>query len=130
MSFRIATAEDAEWFYRWRLRDEAAGALVGYWNGTRTTRAQHKEWFRARLGYGILTVWEHDGKDAGCLRIEPNGETTFQAERHHEPLLLEDLKETAVGKLKFTLDLGDPRADTLEQAGLVESPVRFFTYRP
>ena len=127
--FRPAAFADEQLFYAWRQRDESGD----WWHGTPTDTFTHHDWFAERLNVSTLLVWLDNGKPAGCVRIDPNGEVAFQTARDRELELLDDLKDYAdrVGrKLKFTVDLDDPKCESLWRAGFVESSVRFFAYRP
>lgn len=133
MSFRPATLGDEKLFYALRLLDEAAGDQAGWRKGDMTTPDTHHKWFTARLvSCSVrMLVWNDGKTDAGTVRIETNGEVTFQAAHAKQTLLLNELRTyTGRSKMKFTVDKGDPKAESLERAGFVESPVRFFTHQP
>jgi hypothetical protein len=130
MTFRPATIDDEDFFWYWRERAEFA-----YWyGGAKTTREQHGEWFRTRLDRITMLVWERpDRGPAGIVRVESNGELAFDAQPSLMVRLLEEFKPYAsdFGRFKVTVDDGDKtKARALKAAGFVESPVRFFCYRP
>jgi hypothetical protein len=132
MSFRPATTADKSLFYEWRQISEAQGRALGYWDGEPITPGNHHAWYLRRLKDAHLLVWEHDGGDAGVARIDSGGEITFET-GSQAPLLLEELKPFALvngGRLKATIDEGDPKAEAFLAAGFDELPARFFRYRP
>ena len=115
MSFRPATVEDEELFFQWRQRGEAEAAAQGWWDGTRTTVETHHEWFLRRLYDATLLVWIDDGTDAGCVRIDSNGEVAWETTGARAVQLLEELKPLAVshgGRLKFTVHRDVPSIRT------------------
>ncbi len=134
MSFRAATKHDESLFFRWRQAEEARGSTGGWWIGTPTTETRHHAWFRDRLKRVKLLVWSYGSwGEVGIARIDSNGEVAFACPKQWQADLLEDIKSYAITcgcRLKVTVDAGDDaHIAALDQAGFVESPVRFFTYR-
>ncbi len=129
MSFRPATADDEEFFWAWRQQAEQAA----WYEGPPTDRDEHHAWFEDRVSRVMLLVWLYKGKRTGIVRAESNGEIAFDTSPKLAVAMLEEFRPYAAwydGRLKATVDRGDPKGDALEQAGFTESPVRFFTYRP
>lgn len=134
MTFRAATADDADFFWYWRERAEQAQ----WYEGPLTTREQHQEWFIDRLERISLLVWMYGANELygarGCVRIDSNGEMAFDGDPSLLATMLRELKYQEVGlgdRLKVTLDKGDRvKAKALKEAGFREYPVRFFCYRP
>ncbi len=129
--FRPATVDDEEFFWYWRERSERAH----WYDGPKTTREQHGDWFRDRLDRVTLLVWERTdyGGPSGVVRVDSNGELAFDAHPSLTVWMLEELKPLAseLGRFKVTVDRGDKaKARALEDAGFREAPVRFFGYRP
>lgn len=129
MSFRPATSDDADFFWYWRERAESADWYIA----AKTAYEDHVEWFLERLGRIQLLVWNYEGRPAGAVRIDSNGEVAF----HCNPLLgarlLGELKTYAKvhGRLKVTVDEADrASAKALRDAGFRQYPVKFFCYRP
>lgn len=129
--FRAATTEDEGFFLTWRHLRELHARSQGWWSGTQTGTAEHHRWFRERLGTSKLLVWVDDGIDAGLARIESNGEIQFETSTWREHRLLADLKPFSdhYGRLKMTIDEGDPKWEALERAGWRQYPARFYVYR-
>ncbi len=130
--FRAATTEDEGLFFYWRQKAELAGEAGGWWRGSFTHRALHHRWFREHLRTSKLLVWVDDAEIAGIARIESNGEIQFETALPGDAdRLLEDLKPFAdhYGRLKMTLDEGDPKWEALERFGFRQYPARFYVYR-
>ncbi len=134
MSFRPATARDADFFYYWRRRDESAGIRGGWYGGALTERDEHARWYADRLHKARLLVWEKPSGPLGVARIDTNGEVAFSVEPRWAVTMLADLlwfAQTYGGRLKATVDSGDTvRVEALEAAGFCEYEARFFAYRP
>jgi hypothetical protein len=131
MSFRPATHGDAFILYAWRARDEAGNDYP-----RRTTLEQHQAWLDDRIGCPLVDVliWEERGWPTGMVRIDSNGELAFNAETDQTA---HDMLSAALhhagrygGRLKATLDTGDPKALQLERAGFQAHPSIFLAYRP
>lgn len=121
MTFRPATLMDAGWLYNLRCEDEAGA----WYDSNRTDYGQHIDWLGARLRNPLvqLLVW-NDGE--GMARIDSNGELSF-----HGPVeMIRDLIASYGGRLKATIDYGDPKADILAAAGFEVYPATFLAYKP
>lgn len=129
MSFRLAVAADEELFWYWRERSERAH----WYDGPKTTRADHGQWFRDRLDRITMLVWSFNGEASGTVRVDSNGEVAFDTHPSLMTAMLRELMPYAsdFGRFKVTVDRGDKtKARALEAAGFEEFPVRFFGYRP
>lgn len=130
MSFRPATTDDADFFWYWRERAEAAPWYVS----ARTEYDDHVSWFLDRIGRVEMLVWIFGGRPAGTARIDSNGEVSFLCNPMLGSRLLDELKVYAPlygGRLKVTLDAADrASAKALKDAGFREYPVKFYCYRP
>lgn len=128
--FRPATTDDADFFWYWRERAEAEP----WYGGSVTDYDAHLAWFLDRLGRIELLIWIYDGRPAGAVRIDSNGEVAFSANPLLASRMLGELKAFAAnygGRLKVTVDAADrASAKALKDAGFREYPVRFFCYRP
>lgn len=129
MSFRPATTDDADFFWYWRERAEEEP----WYGGPKTDYDDHLAWFLDRLGRIDLLVWLYDGRPAGAVRIDSNGEVAFDCNPLLTARLMTEVKAYAkkYGRLKVTIDEADrASAKGLRDAGFRQFPVKFFHYRP
>ncbi len=132
--FRQAKLADAPLLLAWRKQAEQAD----HWTGTPVTPTRHLAWLRARVANPViqLLIWEENGKPAGMVRIDSNGELAFHAQTDATAVAMLQAAARRYmgeygGRLKASVDETDTRTwRLLEQAGFVTHPdVRFLTCR-
>jgi len=131
VSFRNATLDDAPILYSWRRQAESKR----WYKGRKTTAAAHLDWLARRLNNPLvrILIWQNGVTPAGMVRIDSNGEIAFHAVDDDTAVRM--LKATHVyasqygGRLKATVDRGNPDRKLLAHAGYRDYPAAFMAYK-
>jgi hypothetical protein len=118
---------DAGFLYVSRLIAESQP----WYEGKPTGYDDHLAWLAARVDNPLVTlkVWEEDGVASGSVRIDSNGEFAFDAGTNASEMLRVAVAEYA-GRLKATVDVGDPKVSLLQRAGFTMYPAVSLIHRP
>lgn len=131
--FRPARVEDEALLYHWRAEGERKGRDEGWYHGPLTSALQHRNWFIHRINQIPIWIWEDSGRPVGMFRVDTNGEISFHVETGDAAEMLRRATvyaDSNGGRLKAVIDAGDhDKAKALMDAGYLEHPVRFFSYR-